>query len=57
VVRHPIELGSVPMDRRPPGVSALLGHGPGGRLDRVGQQQKADQQESTFSFLKTRSVL
>jgi hypothetical protein len=45
------------MDRRPPGVSALLGHGPGGRLDRVGQQQKADQQESTFSFLKTRYVL
>jgi hypothetical protein len=45
------------MDRRPPGVSALLAPRTRGRLDRVGQQQRTHQQESTFSFLKTRSVL
>jgi hypothetical protein len=62
VVRHPIELGSVRMDRLLSVARALLAATvPAGPGTRLAQQQKADQetrsQESTFSFLKTRSVL
>jgi hypothetical protein len=50
------------MDRLLSAFRALLAAaGPGRPAGRVAQQQKADQeptsQESTFSFLKTRSVL